>query len=192
MVASSLSAGIVNQALAHIAAQASVVGAVPMLTGGGSASEYANVLYPQCVDMLLREQDYEFARVVGAPLTLAPGAATGGWSYAYIYPSDCLRLRQVTPAVPDANDPWPIGWNVANVVIGGTPTRVILCNITPALANYTTSSVTEAEWDSLFTEAMIRLLASELAIALGGRPDLGRAKLAEAGQIMSSAVGRDS
>jgi hypothetical protein len=69
---------------------------------------------------------------------------------------------------------------------------VILTNEASAALTYTTNLVTEAQWDSMFQEAVVRALAAALSVALAGRPDFSREKMAEAGQIMASAPGKDS
>lgn len=185
------SADITNRALAQIAAQAVVTGLVPNLTGGGQASVAANILYGSVVQMILREQDWEFSRLT-APLSITANTPAYPWTYEYLYPTDCLKVRQVQPSTWVAGDPQPVRWEVADHPVGGAPTRVILCNLANAQLVYTTSNVTENQWDSLFAEAVVRTLGSELALALGGRPDLSRVKLGEAGSIMQSGSGRDS
>jgi hypothetical protein len=182
---------VANRALAQIGNQLSVSGQWPSFTGSGSAAGACNTLYQSVWWMLLREQDYEFARAVAA-LTVTGQTPIAPWNFAYLYPSDCLKVRQVTPESQSANDPQPVYWTVETQVLSGVPTRTIQCSEQNAQLVYTTSAVTESEWDSSFTEVVVRTLASELAIALGGRPDLSRAKLGEAGSIMESSRGKDS
>ena len=59
---------------------------------------------------------------------------------------------------------------------------------------YTTSypNVTEAQWDPLFAEAVVRTLASELSMAIAGRPDFSKVILGQAGQIVAGGAGKDS
>ncbi len=185
------SADITNRALRQTASQAGVVGAVPALTGGGSSSGAANILYDSVVLMLLREQDWEFART-SIGLTVSGAVPLAPWQFEYLYPADCVKIRQVTPFAPDPLDPQPVSWSVADRVIAGVPVKVIGCDLVNAQLVYTTSNVTEDQWDSLFQETVVRTLGSELVMALGGRPDFSRVKLGEAGAIMQSAGGKDS
>jgi hypothetical protein len=58
-------------------------------------------------------------------------------------------------------------------------TQVILTNQVNALAVYTSNLITEAQWDSVFQDAMVRRLGNVFAMALGGRPDFARTILEE-------------
>ena len=138
------SADICNRALAQIAAQAVVTGSVPNLQGGGNASVYCNILYPCVVETMLREQDPEFARTGPVALVLSGNVAPQPFAYEYLYPTDCIRVRQVTPATWDQNDPQEILWSVADDVVSGNPTKVILTNVASAALVYTTSATTAA------------------------------------------------
>lgn len=185
------SADITNRALQQIAAEATVAGLVPNLTGGGASSGAANILYNSVVLLLLREQDWEFARTSIA-LTASGNVPLAPWQFEYLYPADCVKVRQVVPFDQSGFDPQPVPWSVADRINGPSPVKVIGCNVANAQLIYTTSNVTENEWDSMFTEAMVRTLGSELAMALGGRPDVSRVKLGEAGSILQGASGKDS
>ncbi len=52
--------------------------------------------------------------------------------------------------------------------------------------------LTESQFDQTFAEAVVRFLASELAMPIGGRPDFAKQKLVEAGQLITSDSGKDS
>lgn len=183
-------ASVVNQALQEIAAQATVTGVNPAFDGS-AAGNAAGILYTPCVNLLLREQDWEFSRKTVA-LTTSGTTPVYPWTNGYLYPTDCVRIRSVVPATWDANDPQPVRWSEGVQTIGGVATRVIFCDVATASLTYSTNAVTEDDWDSMFQEAMVRLLGSELAMALGGRPDFSRVKLGEAGQIMASGADKDS
>ena len=187
------STAIVNRAAAQIAGQAQVSGTFPNFTGGGNVSTYANILYAGVVNMVARQQDWECFRYVVA-LTPSGNAPLYPWTFEYLYPADCLRVRQVTPATWNQNDPQPVQWSVEEHPISGVATKVIGCNTAAASLVYTTSypNVTEAQWDPLFQEAVVRTLASELSMAIAGRPDFSRVILEQAGQIVGAGAGKDS
>lgn len=180
---------VVNSALEQIASQAQITS----LTDNSPAANAAQVVYGPTVNLLLRELDPDFARFTAA--LVASGAATPvpPWAYEYLYPSDALRLRQVRPAVGsyDPSDPQPVRANVAFDLIATVPTKVILTNQVSALAVYTTSQVTEAQWDSVFTDAVIRRLANPLAMALSGRPDFAKEILQQSAQMAQTAEAVD-
>lgn len=152
---------------------------ISALNDGTPEGNAVGVLYVPTVQLVLREVDPAFAR---RTLALVPsGAATPivPWSYEYLYPADCIRLRQVRPATSD-DDPEPVRAAVGLDIIASVATKVILTNQAGALAVYTSSSATESQWDSAFSEAVVRKLASPLAMALAGRPDFAKELLEEA------------
>lgn len=180
--------GVVNAALSQIAAQTQITS----LSDGSSAAIAASVVYAPTVQLMLRELDPDFARFT-ATLSAAGGATVPPpWTYAFTYPSDCVRLRGVRPpasgagSLVDPNNPTPVRANVAFVLISSTPTKTILSNQQNALAVYTSSQVTEAMWDSAFTDAVIRRLANPLAMAISGRPDFARELLETAAQMAAT------
>jgi hypothetical protein len=179
------SVDIVNRALEEIASQSQIAALTDQTPEGIAAGD----LYSQVVSYLLRQMDPEFARRA-AELAVSGGALAYGWSYAFLYPGDCVRLRQIMPATIVPNDPQPVRWSVQNDA--GLAATVINTNISPAVAVYTSAAVTESDWNSTFTEAVVRMLASELAMPIGGRPDFAKQKLTEAGGILESAGQRDS
>jgi len=181
------SASITNRAAAQIGAQATVTGAVPNLTGGGAVSGYANTLYQGVVEMLLRDADWEFSRTT-APLAVTGNVPLEPWQFEYEYPTDCLKIRQITPATLSTLDPQPVQWSVAERASG----KVIGCNIINAQIVYTTNAAAENEWDPMFQETVVRMLASELSMAGVGRPDFSRVMLGQSASIMQSGQGKDS
>ena len=193
MPTGSTSTTVTNEALQFIASQYQITS----LTDGSPAAKAANAVYAPTVELLLRELDPDFARYTlaltsaGAPTPVPP------WAYEYTYPADMLRLRQVRPpgsgtgSLSDVNDPHPIRANVAFDIIGGVNTKVILTNQQNALAVYTTSLVTEAAWDAVFQDAVVRRLANPLAMALSGRPDFAKEILMQSAQMASAAEAVD-
>lgn len=141
-------------------------------------------LYGPCVQTVGRQWGWDFARnqVV---LTLSGNSAQLGYAYEYLYPSNGIEVWQLHPQLTsDPNNPLPINWNVGNVLVAGIPTKVIWTDLASARAIYN-NNPSEATWDPLFREAVVRLLASELAMAIAGRPDLGQTLL-ESGAAFES------
>lgn len=181
-------AQVVNNALELIAAQNQITS----LVDGSPAANAANVVYVPTVQLMMRELDPDFSRYTkalalsGAPTPVPP------WAFEYVYPADCIRLRQVRPpssgtgSLADPNNPQPVRSNVAFDIIGGNPTKVVLTNQVNALAVYTTSAVSEGMWDAAFADAVIRRLANPLAMALSGRPDFARELLEEAARVAAT------
>ena len=183
------SVDVVNYALELIASQTEITS----LTDGSAAAKAAQVVYTPVVQLLLREIDPDFARFTAALAPSAAGTPVPPWAYEYLYPADCLRVRQVRPpgsgtgSLADPYDPQPIRWAVAFDVIAATNTQIILTNQVNALAVYTSSTPTEAQWDSAFAEAVSRRLANPLAMALSGRPDFANQILEQAAAMAQTA-----
>jgi hypothetical protein len=171
---------IANRALEMIASQQLIT---TFADPTNPASVAASVLYTPVVQMLLRQMDPDFARRTNVLLLAQPTpnqVPTLAWAFEYVYPADCLRLRQVVPVTWSVFDPQPVRANVGVDIISGSPAKVILTNQANALATYTTSLVTENQWDSLFSEAVVRQLANPFSMALSGRPDFAKELLDQA------------
>jgi hypothetical protein len=161
---------VTNQALAEIGTRSQIID----LNDGSQEANYANLLYNPLRDFLLREGDYEFASSPVVPTAIATPSFP--WLYAYQYPLDCVRVKQLIPAGFNILDPQPVEFNIAN----SAATRAIVTKQEVAIMVYTTNGVSEAFWDPMFTEAMVRMLASALAFALENRIELSNEKLQEA------------
>ena len=182
-------AAVVNTALELIGDQKQITA----LNDGSTAANLATVIYAPVVQMLLRELDPDFARYTHTLSLSAAGTPIPPWAYEYLYPADCLRLRQVRPAVGayNINDPQPVRSAVAFDIIAATNTKVILSNQVSALAVYTSLTPTEAQWDAVFAEAVSRRLANPLAMGLAGRPDFAAAILAQAAAMAQTVEATD-
>lgn len=183
---------VVNRALAEIARGNPLGSGTVSSNFDGSANGIAAAtLYNGAVQTLLSQQDFEFARRVN-PLVLSGNNAPLGWTYEYIYPSDCMTLRQVAPQAFSVNDPQATRWDVGTAVVAAAQTTVIWTNALAAGAVYTTFSVTEADFDSIFTEQLVRYLGSMLAMPVAGRPDFAKFQLETAGRLGAANKDRDS
>lgn len=145
-----------------------VVGLAPTFDNS-TAGKALQRLYTPCVQTVGREFGWDFARA-SVTLTLTVNTPPLGYTYEYVYPTG-VQVWQVLPTtITDQNNPIPINYNVGNAVVLGTQTKVIWTNLQNAKAIYN-NAPQESTWDPLFREAVVRLLASELSIALNGRPD---------------------
>lgn len=176
---------VADTALEQIASQATVE------TNVVAAAAVA-IIYVPTVQLMLREMEPDFARRTAVLALSAAATPIPPWAYEYLYPADCVRLRQVRPPATgpgspvDVNDPQPIRANVAFDIISGVNTKVILSEQVNALAVYTSSSVTEVQWDSVFTDAVVRRLSNPLAMALSGRPDFAKEILMQSAQMATT------
>lgn len=130
-------------------------------------------LYAPAVATVARQWGWDFARHT-ATLAFSGNAAPPGWLYEYLYPGT-VEVWQLLPAtMADPNNPLPVNWSVGNTLVSGVQTKVLFSNLQNAVAVYN-NNPTESTWDPLFREAVVRLLASELAMAIAGRPDTAQA-----------------
>lgn len=189
MPAGQTSVTVTNAALEQIASQTRITA----LNDGSAAATAASVVYAPTVQLLLRELDPDFARYTASLVIAVAPPSYPPWAFEYLWPDDMVRLRQVRPpatgagSLADPNDPQPIRANVAFDIIATVNKKVILTNQQNALAVYTTSLVTEVQWDSAFQDAVIRRLANPLAMALSGRPDFAKEILQQSAMMAATA-----
>ena len=185
---------IANQALQMIGGNAPSVSGQAPTWDNSPAGLALQKLYGPCIATVLRQFGYDFARAVVA-LSLSGNAAPLGYSYEYNYPTvrgyRAPQVLQVLPQSPDPNNPLPVEWTVGNTLVNNAQVVVIWTNIQNAGAAYCNSPA-ESTWDPLFREATVRLLASELANALPGRPDTAQALQEGAVAFQQISEGRDS
>jgi len=106
-------------------------------------------------DRLLQLWPWVFARK-SASLTAA--AAEAGWTYAFTLPNDCLS---VLAALSGGE---PVEWETA--------AGKLLCNHSPVTIRYTAKITDTAAWVPAFEDAFCAALASEIAPAVTGEPQV--------------------
>lgn len=127
-------------------------------------------IYAPTVAAVMRMFQWDQSRKE-ASLTLTGNAAPFPWAYEYYFPSDGVQIWQVAPStLADPFDPLPVNWSVGNDVVSGTQVKCVFANITGAKVIYNNNPA-ESTWDPSFTEAVVRMLAAKLAMAIGGRTD---------------------
>lgn len=185
------STNIVNQAIQMIGDnQPPVTGVAPNFDNS-PAGKAAAALYSPCVQTVSRQWGWDLARNTFA-LVLTGNVAPVPWIYEYNYPPNGIQVWQLMPnVIADPNNPLPTSWVVANALINAVQNKVIQTNLQNALAVYN-NNPNENTWDSLFREAVVRLLASEMAMALAGRPDTAQALLDSGAAFETIGEGRDS
>jgi hypothetical protein len=182
---------IVNRAIQIIGNnQPPVTGNLPTFDGS-AAGISAGILYTPCVQTVAREWGYDFSRNM-ATLTASGNTAPFPWAHEYLYPTNGIQVRQLMPAtLTDANDPLPVNWTVGNATVSAVLTKVIWSDLASAHVVFT-NQPSENLWDAGFAEAVVRLLASELAMALAGKPDTARDTMEQAQMFGQMAHSRDS
>lgn len=186
----SVTSDVVNEALQQMGGNVKpVTGSAPDFDTSASGIA-AKFLYNPCVAFVARSFEWDFARFQGA-LTLSGNAAPAGYAYEYLFPEDAIQIWQIRPAVvADANDPLPTTWERGNTLVSGTQTAVIWTDVQNAIAIYN-NNPSPTIWDPGFREAVVRLLASEFALALGGRPGTSQVLLSASAMMGEIAKSRD-
>lgn len=170
------STDIVNQAIQLIGDNQPPVTGVAPTFDNSAAGIAAAALYLPCVATVGRQFGWDFARNT-VTLTLSGNTAPFPWTFEYLYPTNGIQIWQLKPAsLADPNNPLPLRWSVGNALVSSTQTKVIWANLSGAEAVYN-NAPSEATWDPGFREAVVRLLASELAIAIPARPDFSQSAL---------------
>jgi hypothetical protein len=180
---------IVNQALQLLGDDTPpVTGVYPTFDSSVAGVAAAN-LYGPCVNTVARQFGWDFERNVAA-LSASGNQPPVGWNYEYLYPTNGIEVWQLMPPViNDTNDPLPQNWSVGNVMVSSVPTKVIWSNLTGAVAVFANQPGPNV-WDPLFREAVVRLLASEMAVAVAGKPDTGRDLLESSSGFGQAGMGR--
>lgn len=171
------STDIVNQAIQLIGDNQPLVTGVAPNFDVSPAGVAAAALYTPCVQTVGRQFGWDFARNTAA-LAASGNVAPNPWLQEYLYPGNGVQVWQLiaTVGVFDPNNPLPVNWVVANALVSGVQKKVIHCDLVAPLAVYN-NMPTESTWDPLFREAVVRLLASALGMALEGKPDTAAAML---------------
>lgn len=151
---------ICNMALVAIKSSATVTSIRP--SDGSEEARYCALLFDDVRDEVLRAADWNFARRYRT-LSLSTDDAQGLWDYQYVYPSDCLVIREITKDVTTAD---PIPYETALDAAGSS--RVILTDREAAAIRYT-AKVTDPElFDATFSRALAYRLAVDLTMPLTG------------------------
>ncbi|HEV2674172.1 MAG TPA: right-handed parallel beta-helix repeat-containing protein [Aliidongia sp.] len=180
---------IVNQAIQLIGGDQPLVTGVAPFFDSSASGKSAALLYWPAVQTVSRMFGFDFDRTT---ITLVPTGNTPPppWTVEYFYPPMGIEIRQVMPVTPpDLNDPLPNDWSVANNTVAQVPTKVVQTNFSPAQAVYT-NQPPEDLWDALFREAVVRLLASEFAMSIAGKPDLSQMLFEQFNEFLKAAISR--
>lgn len=185
------STDVANEALQLVGNNMPLVTGVAPTFDDSTAGVALQKLYAPCVATVARLFEWDFARNV-ATLALTGNAAPLGFSFEYLYPPTTVEIWQLTETtISDPNDPLPTTWSVGNALVSGVQKKVVWTSIANAKA-VLNNNPTEDTWDPGFREAVVRLLASELATAIAGRPETAQVYLESFQKFETVAEGRDS
>ncbi len=152
-----------NAALLNATAKSSIAS----LTEQSAEAAACALRYPSIVAAILRDTDWNCVRRRVALDEVAEAAVwPPSWSYMYLYPTDCLRVRGFDLGLPQAGFP---NWTMVDYEIADDATagKSILLNVADPVMIYTSYELDlvngryEAKFDASLREA--------LGWALGGR-----------------------
>lgn len=122
-------------------------------------------------DAVLAEVPWSFA-TRRATLALISGATRDGWQYVYDVPADFLAARYIYAGIrnpaSDERIPFALEDDVNNEL-------VLLTDAEDAVLVYTYRCTSPGLWSPLFVDALAWRLASDLALALSVKPQVGLA-----------------
>lgn len=140
------------------------------LLEGSLASKTALDIYGQTRDTLLRSKDWGFSEKIVSAVA-SGGTPPAPWTQEYTYPTDCLRLRYMYNAtyLTNTNNPLPVlfkvGWDATQSA------KVIWANATAVTLVYSAQITPPNQWEPLFAETLIAMLAKRLSPILAS-PDV--------------------
>lgn len=132
-------------------------------------AEEAREAYPNALELLLEDHDYDFA-TMRAALAAVPNDRAAEWEYAYRLPSDMARPRYLLPyGATDATASAVYSWIGRNRGFEARmPFRIagdrLYCNIEGATLEYVTNSPSEQRFGALFARALALELASRIVM----------------------------
>jgi hypothetical protein len=174
---------VANQALQLIGDnQPRVTGQSPTFDNS-TAGKALQSIYAPTVAAVQRQHGWDASRRIAALVASGnAGPYFAGYTGEYLYPSNGIEIWDIQPQVPaDLNDPLPTQFTVGNTLVAGVQTKVIWTSVAAPYATYNNNPA-ESTWDALFLEAVVRALASKLALALAGKPETS-STMAQTGQI---------
>jgi hypothetical protein len=161
-------------------------------------AQACNALYDMAVDEVLSEVPWRWA-TLRATLALIGVNAPMGWAYAYALPEDCITARYVLPesvAAPifppnfDTSQSAPGREGRVPFIIkyNATSGRSLFTDQENASLVYTARVTVVPHFPPLFVDALAWKLASDLALALPVKPQVGLAMLQGYKQALAVAV----
>lgn len=178
-----------NAALLNIGARSTIAA----LTEQSAEAAACALRYPSIARTVLRDTDWHCVRRRVTLDEVAEAAVwPPSWTYMYVYPADCLRVRGFDLGLPQARFPhWTtVDYEIADDATAG---KSILLNIADPVMIYTAYTLDlvdascEAKFDASLREALGWALAAAIAGPLTGNASLANAVRAEARAMLDQA-----
>ena len=170
--------GIVNLALSHIGQKA-----ITSMTDGSVQQVETSKIWDFVLREALRAFNWGFAKVQAA-LTATTAYTPVVYSYAYVYPANCVAIRKVNDEANLDNaisGKYEVMYDITNTL------QRIVTDIKTAYIEYTYLVETVTLFDSYFVSTLARRLAAELAIPLNGDKEMAKEQIAVFNTLISEA-----
>ena len=166
---------ICNMALGKFGAQP-----VLALTEDSDNARACNRVYEQCRDSLLRRHPWNFA-VNRATLAMLADAPAYGYDYAFQLPANpyCLRVLELYEEREDGAD-----WHIEG--------RTLVTDSDTARVKYIKRVTDPTQFDTGFVNALVPLIASEVAIPITGESGIAETMLKLYEKEYLEAIGEDA
>lgn len=155
---------IINLALTNLGTKAQI----ESLDDGSTEAGIASSVWTPTLEMVLASFPWSFATRFEALALVSDYTVPSEWTYAYRYPSLCLRALRIVSSAGRMTDP-PIPFVIAS---DGSSGRVILSDEPDAVLAYTSKTTDPTAFDASFTYALSWALAAAFAIPLTENPRL--------------------
>ena len=152
---------IVNLALTRLA-----VRHITTIDDASEPARQAKLVWGMIRQSVLRDHPWGFASK-SVKLTAAEGVTVPGWSYVYLYPSDCLKVTSLYSEA-DTTSAQNYKKMAISGALGADDYIILACNVEGATIDYIADIDTPALFDSMFVDAFACRLAAELAKPLMG------------------------
>lgn len=159
-------ASICNIALQRIG----VTSTIDLLTQRTKEAIVCNTVYSNVREKTLVDAPFPFSRKYSM-LNLS-GTPALKWKYRYVYPNDCLAIRNIFPNIGEGYDPIAfrrVGMTINlpyEIAIDDTGEKTILTDIESAVIEYTCNITNPARFDAKFVSLFAWGLAAEIALPL--------------------------
>jgi hypothetical protein len=163
---------IAKMALQHIGDRYDITS----LDEASTEAEQVNLMYDATRDKLLRMHPWTFSTKFTTPAPLVV-AVPSRWDYAFAYPSDCLKVVEITQPLGPGHP--PVKFRTGTIAT----TKVVMCDLDEPEIQYIFKNDDPVTYDPSFVMAFSYMLAAYVAIPLTGdrglKSDLMREAMAE-------------
>jgi len=158
---------------------------ITSLTENNTTARTCNIIYSDSRDAVLRDHTWSFARKI-ISLNVLANEEVINWDYLYVYPPTCLFIIKIFNETDlDTN-------NYKELLSPITDTKVIASNLEEAYIEYIMKILNPNLFDSLFINALVHKLASELSMRITGNQTLSNNLLQTYSIVLSEAKKKDA